>query len=138
MLVVAGFLEYATRRYRSIKAANMANDDAGGTSGYSLDGPEWLRDCGDDDQFFINPGRITLETNTGQASTDEINDELCTALIQHINQLTRLQTLDLRKVDISNKGPAKLRELPSLTTLRPGSRRLANAAIRNLSTNRNG
>lgn len=137
-LLVAGFLAYATRRYRSIKAASMAIDDAGGTFGYSLDGPEWLRDWGDDDQFLINPGRITLRTSTGQASADEINNELCTALIPHINQFTRFQTLDLRTVDISKKGPVKLRELPSLTTLRPGSRRLTNAAIRNLSTNWNG
>lgn len=52
-LVVADLLAYITKLYSNIKDANGAIENAGGTFGDSLDGPEWLRELVGDDKFFI-------------------------------------------------------------------------------------
>ena len=117
-LIAACVCAYLAQRYRVIKSANVAIKDAGGTCGYSLDGPKWLRELVGNDLYFYNPLRITLGSDTGNVAPNAINDETIATMVPHIQVFSRFETLDLRAVAITDNGIATLSRLDRLKTLR--------------------
>ena len=121
-LLVACLFAYQLRRYRAIRAANIAIKELGGSCGYSIDGPNWLRKIVNDDNYFLNPVRISLGTHTGNSTAEEINDAVIADAVPYIRCFSKFEVLDLRTVSITDQGVASLKSLPTLKYLRISSR----------------
>ncbi|TWU05332.1 hypothetical protein [Allorhodopirellula heiligendammensis] len=129
-LVIAVAFGFAANRYRKIKAANVAIRDAGGKCGISVDGPQWLRQIVQDDDYFTNVASISIH-RTRTFGDPHFNNERLSELIPHINQFSEFSTLSLRS-DVTDDGLSLLADLPRLRNLDICSPSVTDAGIANL------
>jgi hypothetical protein len=108
---------YTAHHYRGIKAAYIAVKKVGGTASLSVDGPKWLRDLVNDNEYFYHQERITIGAATGNCKPEDITDETISALIPHFRKYSRLSMLELADVEVTDKGVLLLSDLPGLKQL---------------------
>lgn len=128
-LLAACLFAYTSDHYRKIKAAYVAVKKVGGTASRSFDGPKWLRDLVNDNEYFYHLERITLGSSTGNCQPEDITDETIRALIPHFRQYSRLTILELVGVAVTDNGVSMLSDLPGLKQLQLKSSIISDTSI---------
>jgi hypothetical protein len=131
-LLVACLFAYTSHHYRQIKSAYVAVKAVGGTASHSVDGPKWIRDLINDNEYFYHLERITLGASTGNCQPGDITDETISALIPHFRKYSRLSILELADVAVTDRGISMLSILPGLKQLHLKSSHISDLTIDSL------
>ena len=124
---VAVTLGVTLKRLHDRKAAINAIQAVGGTMGFAVSGPEWLRKLIRDDECFYDPQRVSL----GPIAKDnpDLDDKILASVSDELTGFQNLQALDVRRSAITDGSAHILGQLLSLTHLRLSGTRVSDATI---------
>ena len=128
-LFAACLFAYTLQHYRKFKSAYSAVKEVGGTASQSVDGPKWLRDLANDNEYFYHLERISLGASTGNCKPEDVTDETISALMPHFRVYSKLSILELVDVAVGDSGVSMLSNLPSLKHLHLKSSRISDLTI---------
>jgi len=127
---VAVILGVTLKRLHGRKAAINAIQDVGGTMGYAVSGPEWLRKTIRDDECFYDPQRVSL----GPIAKDnpDLDDKVFASVSDVLTGFRSLLVLDVRRSAITDESAHLLGQLLSVTHLRLSGTRVSDTTIREI------
>lgn len=115
---------WTKKRLRDRRDAVIAVERAGGTIGYAVAGPAWLRKIVDDERSFWNPTQVFI------GSKYQINDESLAALDGALHDFDDLEMLDIRSTRITDASAVVIGECTGIIRLQLSDTNVGDTTVR--------
>ncbi len=129
-VAAGGTIAVTMKRLYDRKTAITTIHDVGGTMGFAIGGPEWLRNIVQDDECFYEPQRVSL----GPIAKDnpDLDDDILASVSKSLRAFRDLRVLDIRRSTVTDESSPMLTELTSVTHLRLSDTHITDQSIQHI------